>query len=67
MRKTKRRSDLFQVAVPTINEHIKNIYVEDDLAPRATIKYFLIVQKERVREVSRSVDFYKIEKKMRKK
>jgi|GEM_PF-1947993 len=42
----KMMSDLFQVAVPTINEHIKNIYVEGELASGATIREFLIVQKE---------------------
>lgn len=29
----KMMADLFQVAVPTINEHVKNIYAEDELAP----------------------------------
>ena len=57
----KMMSDLFQVAVPTINEHIKNIYAEGELVSRATIRKFLIVQKEGAREVSRSVDFYNLE------
>ncbi len=57
----KMMSDLFQVAVPTINEHIKNIYAEGELASGATIREFLIVQKEGAREVSRSVEFYNLE------
>src|SRR3990167_2979787 len=57
----KMMSDLFQVAVPTINEHIKNIYAEGELASGATIRKFLIVQKEGAREVSRSIDFYNLE------
>jgi hypothetical protein len=57
----KMMSDLFQVAVPTINEHIKNIYAEGELVYGATIRKFLIVQKEGTREVSRSVDFYNLE------
>ena len=57
----KMMSDLFQVAVPTINEHIKNIYSEAELLPGATIRKFLIVQKEGARNVSRSVDFYNLE------
>ncbi|MFH1878066.1 MAG: virulence RhuM family protein [Candidatus Omnitrophota bacterium] len=57
----KMMSDLFQVAVPTINEHIKNIYTEGELASGATIRKFLIVQKEGAREVSRSIDFYNLE------
>jgi len=57
----KMMSDLFQVAVPTINEHVKNIYAEGELASGATIRKYLIVQKEGAREVSRSVDFYNLE------
>jgi len=57
----KMMADLFQVAVPTINEHVKNIYAEGELISGATIRKFLIVQKEGAREVSRSVDFYNLE------
>lgn len=57
----KMMADLFQVAVPTINEHIKNIYEEGELMPAATIRKFLIVQKEGAREVSRNIDFYNLE------
>ncbi|MFH2067562.1 MAG: hypothetical protein ABIK15_20335 [Pseudomonadota bacterium] len=39
-------ADLFQVTVPTINEHIKNVYNEKELIPDATIRKFRIVQKE---------------------
>jgi hypothetical protein len=54
-------ADLFQVLVPTINEHIKNIYAEGELLPQATIRKFLIVQTEGSRQVSRQVDFYNLE------
>ena len=54
-------AELFQVAVPTINEHIKNIYAEGELLPKGTIRKFLIVQKEGIRKVSRKVDFYNLE------
>ena len=57
----KMMSDLFQIAVPTINEHIKNIFAEGELVSGASIRKFLIVQKEGAREVSRSVDFYNLE------
>ena len=57
----KMMADLFQVAVPTINEHVKNIYAEGELISGATIRKFLIVQKEGSREISRSVDFYNLE------
>jgi len=57
----KMMAELFQVAVPTVNEHIKNIIVEGELATGSTIRKFLIVQKEGDREVARSVDFYNLE------
>jgi len=37
-------ADLFQVTVPTINEHIKNIFDERELIPDATIRKFRMVQ-----------------------
>ncbi|MCD6292706.1 MAG: hypothetical protein J7M09_04540, partial [Deltaproteobacteria bacterium] len=36
-------SELFQKDVRTINEHIKNIYDEDELEPESTIRKFRIV------------------------
>ena len=44
--------------------HIKNVYLEKELTPEATIRKFRIVQKEGKREVARSVDFYKNWRKM---
>ena len=49
---------LFDKNVMTINEHIKNIYGEGELTESATIRKFLIVQKEGNREVSREVLYY---------
>ena len=46
-------AELFQVKIPTINEHIKNIYSEGELVPEATIRKFRIVQKEGKRDVER--------------
>ena len=57
----KMMAELFQVAVPTINEHIKNILDEGELAPQATIRKFLIVQNEGARQVTRHVDFFNLE------
>ena len=54
-------AELFQVTIPTINEHIKNIYNEAKLGSEATIRKFRIVQKEGKREVSRTVDFYNLD------
>jgi hypothetical protein len=54
-------AELFQVTVPTINEHIKGIYVDGELEPAATIRKFRIVQSEGSRQVSRQVDFYNLD------
>lgn len=54
-------AELFQVSVPTINEHLKNIYDEGELDPDATIRQFLIVQAEGSRLVSRMVDHYNLD------
>jgi hypothetical protein len=54
-------ADLFQVTVPTINEHIKNIFNERELIQDATIRKFRIVQKEGQRNVTRMVDFYNLD------
>ena len=50
---------LFEVDVRTINEHLKNIYLQGELIKEATIRNFRIVQTEGNRQVTRDVDFYK--------
>lgn len=52
---------LFGKAVPTINEHIKNIYKEGELKEEATIRNFRIVQKEGKREIARNIDLYSLD------
>jgi len=52
---------LFDVNVATINEHLKNIFKTNELEENATIRKFLIVQKEGKREVSRNTDHYNLE------
>jgi hypothetical protein len=54
-------AELFHKDVRTISEHIKNVYLEKELTPEATIRKFRIVQKEGKREVTRSVDFYNLD------
>jgi hypothetical protein len=39
-------AELYQKAVRTINEHLKDIYNEKELAPEATIRKFRIVRRE---------------------
>lgn len=52
---------LFGVTTPTINEHIKNIYIEGELQENSTIRKFLIVQKEGTRKIKRETDFYNLD------
>ncbi len=49
-------ADLFQVKVPTINEHLKTLYADGEIQPKATIRKFLIVRQEGARRVSRNID-----------
>ena len=54
-------AELFAVSVPTINEHLKNIYEIGELVRKSTIRNFRIVQEEGERSVSRLVDFYNLD------
>jgi len=54
-------AELFGVTIPTINEHIKNIYKEGELKENSTIRKFLIVQEEGSRKVERETDFYNLD------
>jgi hypothetical protein len=53
-------ADLFQVTVPTVNEHIMGIYADGELAAEATLRKFRIVQPEGHRHVSREIDHYNL-------
>lgn len=57
----KQMAELYDKNVRTINEHIQNIYEDGEQDPVATIRKFRIVQTEGGREVSRLVDFYKLD------
>ena len=52
---------LFKVSVKTINEHLINLFNQQELQRDATIRNFRIVQKEGSREVSRGIEFYNLE------
>jgi hypothetical protein len=52
---------LFEVSVPTINEHLNNLFSQNEISKPATIRNFRIVQKEGTREVSRNIEFYNLE------
>lgn len=46
-------AELFQVSLPTVNEHLKNVYDEGELTREPTIRKFRIVRREGAREVAR--------------
>lgn len=53
--------ELFEVDVRTINEHLKNIYRQNELTEKATIRKFRTVQIEGNREVARNIAFYSLD------
>jgi prophage maintenance system killer protein len=54
-------STLFDKDVRTINEHIRNIFAEQELEIEATIRKFRIVQQEGKRQVNRDVEHYNLD------
>ena len=52
---------LYDVEIPTINEHIKKIFSDHELQEVATIRKFLIVQTEGSRQVNREVKHYNLQ------
>lgn len=57
----KMMATLYDVSVATINEHLKNIFDDMELQEEATIRNFLIVQKEGNRNVSRETKHYNLQ------
>ena len=47
---------LYDVSVSAINQHLKKIFDDNELASKATIRNFLIVQSEGSRQVNREVN-----------
>jgi hypothetical protein len=54
-------AELFQVTLPTVNEHLKGIYAEGELPAGATIRKFRIVRTEGRREVAREIEHYNLD------
>ncbi len=57
----KMMAKLFDVTIPTINEHLRNIYQHQELEENSTIRKFRIVQNEANRSVQRDIDFYNLD------
>ena len=54
-------AELFQKTKSTINEHIKNIYSEEELLESATIRKFRMVRFEGGRKIIRSIPHYNLD------
>jgi len=54
-------AELFCTTKQNISLHIQNIFEEGELTREATIKEYLIVQKEGSREVSRQIEHYNLD------
>jgi hypothetical protein len=54
-------AELFDVNVPAISKHIKNVLEDGELEADSTVSILEIVQKEGKREVSRSQEFYSLD------
>ena len=57
----KAMAELFGVNVPAVSKHLKNIFETGELESASTVSILETVQKEGKREVSRSVEFYRLE------
>ena len=53
-------AELFQVTVPTVNEHLKGIFADGELEAGATIRKFRIVRIEGKREIAREIEHYSL-------
>ncbi|MBN6080908.1 virulence protein RhuM/Fic/DOC family protein [Aggregatibacter actinomycetemcomitans] len=54
-------AELFGKDVRTINEHIRNIYAENELEEEPTIRKFRIVRQEGLRKVNRQIEHYNLD------
>ena len=57
----KQLAELFKVSKQNVSLHINNIFNEEELHKKSTVKFFLIVQKEGNREVERNIEHYNLD------
>lgn len=56
----KQLAELYQTGVPSISEHLTNIFREGELDPGATIRKFRILRTEGNRSISRVIEHYSL-------
>lgn len=54
-------AEMFQTTKQNISLHIQNIFEEEELLPEATVKKYLTVRKEGIREVNRLLEHYNLD------
>ena len=57
----KKIAELFDVNVPAVSKHLKNIFENGELLKKATVSKMETVQKESGREVKRNTEFYNLD------
>ena len=57
----KQLAEVFNVNIPAISKHIKNIYKDKELMEFSTVSKMEIVQKEGNREIIRNVEHYNLD------
>ena len=57
----KRMAELFDVTVPTVSYHLKDVFDTGELDRDRTVRKFLTVQTEGARDVAREVEFYNLD------
>lgn len=57
----KKMAELFDVEIPTVNYHLKEVYQSGELDENSTIRNFLIVQQEGKRKIERDIAFYNLD------
>jgi len=57
----KQLAEVFNVNIPAISKHIKNIYKDEELSEFSTVSKMEIVQKEGSREIIRNVEHYNLD------
>ncbi|MBU2548568.1 MAG: virulence RhuM family protein [Proteobacteria bacterium] len=53
--------ELFQSSKQNISHHIKSVFEEGELSPKATVKKYLTVRQEGNREVRRELEYYNLD------
>jgi hypothetical protein len=54
----KQIAEIYDTTQQNIDQHIRNIYVDDELFPEPTHKKFLLVRTEGKQQVERNIDHY---------